>query len=334
MIFGIFGKTKPPPLTAFCKKLDDPATLVRVANNMVVDRSAEFAELNKRAVLLSSIAMGAAGHLVDKILDRGEPGQRVLRETNLDVITAEAIVWIHFLMSRFWETDQKKSPEMLERVDDSTFVEALQFVLQNIGEQTGFDFKETTIERVKFYSEAIKDRNVSFEPFATIVFRSIGRQSLAEPLKALEAPPLTLDWTYLTMQVGIFFSTMPLACYETFKNFMKEWPDDDFDKDSKNEFAPKPRTDSAHAHPTPKDLLIARTPPWDRVHPAVINAILDAITDKALLDVFVTSSMNQNLVPQYEQIDTNKNSTVIRLQISHILCLAGRPVIASLTEAV
>ena len=59
--------------------------------------------------------------------------------------TAEAIIWIHFLMIRLWKTEQKKSPEMFERVDDSTFIEALKFVLQTIAEQTGFDFKEATI---------------------------------------------------------------------------------------------------------------------------------------------------------------------------------------------
>ena len=103
--------------------------------------------VNKRALLLSFIVMGAAGHLVEG-LDRGlnrDSSQRVLRDTNLDVITAEAIIWIHFLMIRFWKTDQKKSPEMFERVDDSTFIEALKFVLQTIAEQTGFDFKEATI---------------------------------------------------------------------------------------------------------------------------------------------------------------------------------------------
>jgi hypothetical protein len=58
------------------------------------------------------------------------------------------------------------------------------------------------------------------------VFGSIGRQSLAEPPKMVEAPPLTHDWSLLTIQVSIFFSTIPLAFYETFKNFMREWPDD------------------------------------------------------------------------------------------------------------
>ena len=250
MLFGLFGGAKPTPLTAFCKKMSDLNDLLRVANNLAVNRDAEFAGLNKRAVLLNFMVMGAAGDLVTH-LDRGLDGnssQRVLGNTNLDVITAEAAVWIHFLMISFWKADQKKSLEL--KVDDSTFIEALQFCLQTIGEQTGFDFKETMIERETLYFEAIKEsegsdllqrtlgsehipegfrnvyRNVSFsfEPFATIVFRSIGRQSLAEPLKTVETPPLTLDWSLLTTQVAIFFVSMPLPFYEQFKDFMKAWP--------------------------------------------------------------------------------------------------------------
>ena len=116
---------------------------------IVVDASNTTQAVDKRALLLSFIVMGAAGHLVEQ-LDRGLDGnssQRVLRDTNLDVITAEGENLIHFLMIRLCDTDQKKSPEMFGRVDDSTFIEAFKFVLQTIAQQTGFDFKEAAIQR-------------------------------------------------------------------------------------------------------------------------------------------------------------------------------------------
>jgi hypothetical protein len=75
---------------------------------------------------------------------------------------------------------------------------------------TGFDFKDATLDRQKLYFEGIKDSKISFEPFATTLFRSVGRKSRAEPLKTIEALPLTLDWALLTGQVGIFFSTISL----------------------------------------------------------------------------------------------------------------------------
>jgi hypothetical protein len=62
--------------------------------------------LGKQAAILSSLAMAASGHFVTKTLpwDKGgwwEGSRRCLRGTNLDVITAEAIVWTTFVMARF-----------------------------------------------------------------------------------------------------------------------------------------------------------------------------------------------------------------------------------------
>jgi hypothetical protein len=62
------------------------------------------------------------------------------------------------------------------------------------------------------------------EAFASVLFRSVGRRSLAEPLK-LERPPLDLEWGTINMALNIFFSTMPWAYYETFKNMLKDRPD-------------------------------------------------------------------------------------------------------------
>ena len=99
MFFGIFGKSAkpPPPLTAFCKRLTDANEFPKVAKNRAVDRSVK---VNKRALLLSYLVMGAAGHLVAQ-LDRGLDGNsslRFLEDTNLDVVTAEAIIWNHTLL--------------------------------------------------------------------------------------------------------------------------------------------------------------------------------------------------------------------------------------------
>jgi hypothetical protein len=105
--------------------------------------------------------------------------------------------------------------------------------LAYIEKETGFDFEKGAVERRKFYSEAIKDSDGSFEPFATIVLQSVGRQSLAEPLKRVGPFPCP-EWIPLSAQVGIFFSAMPLTYYEMSKNIFKELTDqssheEDFD---------------------------------------------------------------------------------------------------------
>jgi hypothetical protein len=175
MIFGIFGKTKPPPLTAFCIKLSVPENLLKLVDSMTKDTSSSIA---KRAIVLSSLIMGGAGHFVEKLQwDREgilEGSQRYLRDTNLDVITAEAIVWIHFLMERFWLADQKKDHEMFERVGLGTFREAFELALCTIEKQTGCDFRARSIESRKLYLEAMKERGLCSEPFANTVLQSVG----------------------------------------------------------------------------------------------------------------------------------------------------------------
>jgi hypothetical protein len=85
--------------------------------------------------------------------------------------------------------------------------------------------------------------------------------------------------------------------------------------------------------PTVKDLLIARAPPWDRVAPDIVKTILAAITDKGLLEAFVMHSMNAGLVARYEALDGDSDPTVIRAQISQILCETGNRAIPTLTKA-
>jgi hypothetical protein len=230
------GKTKPPPFTSYCTELSAPENLLELADDMTNGPSSS---IDKRAVVLSLVIMAGAGHFVEKLQwDRSgmwEGSRRYLRDTNLDVITAEAIVWIHFLMGQFWFADRKKDHEMSERVGHGTLFTASQLTLGIIEKLTGCDFKARWIESRKLYLQALKDGGVSYEPFATTVLRSVGCRSLAEPLKTVEPLPPP-EWTPLTLNVGIFFSTMPSAFYETFKNFLRGWSDrfphdEDYDDD-------------------------------------------------------------------------------------------------------
>jgi hypothetical protein len=110
MIFRIFGKAKPlPPLTEACIKLADFENLVKFAD---IQTSNNSTSIDNRAIALFAIIMGAAGHFVS---DLKNPQDKVwkevwhyLRDTNLDVITAEAMVWITFLMNQLWRAEQKK----------------------------------------------------------------------------------------------------------------------------------------------------------------------------------------------------------------------------------
>ena len=90
----------------------------------------------------------------------------------------------------------------------------------------------------------------------------------------------------------------------------------------------------ARSAPMVRDLLLARTAPWNRVAPIVIATILEAITDKGLLEAFVMHSMNEGLVARYETIGQGGDSPeVIRAQISHILCQTGNRAVPALSKA-
>jgi hypothetical protein len=166
---------------------------------------------------LSLILAAAAGDFVKNL--RWEGSRRYLKSTNLDVITAEAIIWMYFLMVRFYLADQKRA-----LIDDFAFPQALSDALFVIQDKTGFDFEKTGFKRWQRYCESVENREDVSLVFASIVLHSVERQSLAEPMKDLGPVPLVLEWAPLSIQVTIFFSTVPSAYYETYKNLLREWP--------------------------------------------------------------------------------------------------------------
>lgn len=84
--------------------------------------------------------------------------------------------------------------------------------------------------------------------------------------------------------------------------------------------------------PTLRSLLEARTPPWHRVAPIVIDTIFQALAGTELLDSFISASMEKQLVTRYEPLG-HERPDVIRAQISQILCQSGFREIVSLGEA-
>jgi hypothetical protein len=78
---------------------------------------------------------------------------------------------------------------------------------------------------------------------------------------------------------------------------------------------------------------LTRTPLWDQVAPPVIEAILDAITDKRLFEPFVLTSMTEDLVSKYEMVGQEESDkTLIRARISQILCQLGNKARVSLAQ--
>lgn len=226
-----------PPLTAFCTKLADPKTLMGMVDQMTVKNSGN---IDNRAIALSLTIMGAAGHLTSGLRWDEQPmwqgSGSYLRDTNSDAIAAESIVWVGFLMGRLWKADQSTEREMFERVGFVTVGMASRLANSMIESQTGVNFTEDAVDRRKFYFQTEKDSTrPMFEAFASVVMRSVGRRSAADPLRSIGplSPP---EWTPLSANIAIFFSTMPKGFYETFKRMLMAWPerfpeDDDVSSD-------------------------------------------------------------------------------------------------------
>src|SRR6516225_4414693 len=79
---------------------------------------------------------------------------------------------------------------------------------------------------------------------------------------------------------------------------------------------------------------LTSTPLWDQLAPPVIEAILDAITDKGLFEAFVFESRAHDLISQYEKVGREEtDKTLIRARISQVLCQLGNKARVSLAEA-
>ena len=131
MIFGIFGRAKHHPLTDYCM-LDAPAYLLKTASVRIAN---VLPGISTQHIVLSLILAAAAGDFVKNL--RWEGSRRYLQNTNLDVITAEAIIWLYFLMVKFYLADQERA-----LIDDFAFRFALSDVLFTIKDKTGLDFEK------------------------------------------------------------------------------------------------------------------------------------------------------------------------------------------------
>jgi hypothetical protein len=233
----IFFRKKAPPLTAFCLKLSAPENIFKIADHVTTRASwrqrvssqlhpQQALRLENRAFVSSLFIMTVAGDFVRRGLqwDRGgtwEGSRRYLRGTNLDVITAEAIVWIRFLMQKLWKADR----EDREVYKTYTTSRAGLFALDMIKQQTNVDFTARYSQNAQIYEEATKERGGVTHAFATTILRSVGCRSLAEPLKDAPFPPFDPgELIPLLTNVSAFYLTMP-TYYQTFKNVLKEWSD-------------------------------------------------------------------------------------------------------------
>jgi len=68
----------------------------------------------------------------------------------------------------------------------------------------------------------------------------------------------------------------------------------------------------------------ARTRPWSRIHPRIIDALTNKFGDNPMFEVFVMTSMENSLVQRYEQLNgIERAEPVICSMIATMLCEVG-----------
>lgn len=208
------------PLTDLCAKCS-PAFIADF-----VQRGNPLDE-HKRAKLLCYLVMYGAADFVNGSLNPQKSelwtaSPSLLADTNKDVLTAETIVWLCFLMGRFWTTE--RDYEMRQRVGYLTLTHTNQLCLALINDATGVDFKVRFVESRKLYLDAQKERGDLYEAFIGRLLACLGSKSVVESPSASHG--LKPEGTQLAMAVMIFFSTMPEAIYKNFMTLLHERSDE------------------------------------------------------------------------------------------------------------
>lgn len=179
----------PPSLTEVCRQFAVSENLLRIVDLT----TARNRGVDHRGTVLSFVIMSAAGHFFDGLKwDESPTRQRsdsYLRGTNSDVITAEAMVWIAFLMNKLWKAEKRIDYKMFERIGYVTVNLARRLSLGIIEDETGVDFADQAMDRRKLYLRAEKKNSARpmCEAFASVILSSVGRRSLADPLCGIGA---------------------------------------------------------------------------------------------------------------------------------------------------
>jgi hypothetical protein len=109
-------------------------------------------------------------------------------------------------------------------------------------------------------------------------------------------------------------------------NYMKKW------------LSKKTKPFDVNASRAGQRKWFAHTDPWNRLRSPVVEAVLDGFTDKLMLQKFVLASTDVGLVSSYKRLGRRglfaDAPTVIRAQISQILCLAGNRTLENFLRAI
>jgi hypothetical protein len=203
------------PLTDLCSRVNLQVILDTVETD-------DPADPMKRAKVLSFLMMMGAAEIVRSLKweksKTWKGSSHFFRETNMDVITAEALIWISYLTAQLWKAE--RDHEMLSRVGSLTFTHANELTLSIIEEATGVDFKDRAVESRKLYIATQVEGRDEVGAFAGRVIASVGCKSLADPLRLPSLP--RLEDTVLCLGIYVFYASRRMTFYNMFTMLLRE----------------------------------------------------------------------------------------------------------------
>jgi hypothetical protein len=221
----MFGfRKKSPPLTAFCQKLTEQSMEHAI-------HAAPIADIDNRGKMLAMLIMYGAGsfakslHWEESIWSNSK---RFLAGTNMDLITAEAIIWTAYIVGGIWSKD--KDRKMMQRVGFATTGVSTQILQTAIKLKTGCDFSQDAISRRRFYREQAEQGSDLVSAFVSVILSRVGCKTFDESGSFSELT-LRLEVTPITSIAASYFIHMPDSLYEMLKNMISDdpyaFPEDD-----------------------------------------------------------------------------------------------------------
>ena len=114
-----------------------------------------------RAELLSYLIMYGAEHFITRDLDPDKSEiwfnhESIVTDSNKDVLMAETIVWLGFLIGRLWKSDKEYEGEWWKREAWATLPHTNKLLVSIISDLTKVDFHNRAIEGRRLYLDSEK----------------------------------------------------------------------------------------------------------------------------------------------------------------------------------
>ncbi len=224
-MFSLFKKKKTYEFTDFCIKISDPNLLAKMAQYEWDKRDKPT---EKKWASLSNFMFASGGSFTDKFMKRvggfWKGSDKIIRATNPDIITINAIIWSKLAMLDLYKNDKENDPETRKMVGDGTIYLSTLRTLGYAQSCCGIDLTRRSNIQSNYYWKS-KEAGIRIsDAFTHILMSELGRETFQEADGDYELPDdrlsLSMDSIPVAMYSALFFSMTPSLHYNLFKQVL------------------------------------------------------------------------------------------------------------------